>query len=440
MNKKCFQFDMNKCVGCHACVVACSIENKTLPQIQWREITSVNPSGFPDLPLFHFSLACNHCLDAPCMQNCPALAYTRDTITGAVIHHAEKCIGCKYCTWACPYDAPKFNPKTRIIEKCTFCNHRIADSLKPACANLCPVGALDFIDMPDNLENENIPGFSDSGIRPAIQIIPPVKDKPILVCSEQQIMTKPDKIKVPDSKIKLKHEWPLAVFTLLAAVLVSLLTAVAMEKTVINPWLFILPGAVGMTLSLVHLGRKERALRSILNLKNSWLSREIFFFMLFFGLGSLYLLFVKENFIAWPAIIFGILALFSIDKVYELAIQPIKLELHSAHVFLSYFLFTAIFMGQYFALAIIILIKAATYGYRKLEMRKLKKNYRMFISAWRLDLLISFPVIFWIFGISNIQWWVFASILLGEMIDRAEYYDELDIITPKKQVEMDFQK
>ena len=98
------------------------------------------------------------------MENCPALAYTRDKKTGAVILHAEKCIGCKYCTWACPYDAPKFNPKTRIIEKCTFCNHRILDTLKPACANLCPTGALDFIEMPDNIENVDIPGFTEIGI------------------------------------------------------------------------------------------------------------------------------------------------------------------------------------------------------------------------------------------------------------------------------------
>ena len=142
MSRKSFLFDLNKCVGCHACVVACTIENQTLPETVWRDINSFNPSGNPDIPLFHYSLACNHCDDPPCLKNCPALAYSKDFITGAVIHFANKCIGCKYCTWACPYDAPKFNEKTRIIEKCTFCNHRIEEDLKPACANLCPTGAL----------------------------------------------------------------------------------------------------------------------------------------------------------------------------------------------------------------------------------------------------------------------------------------------------------
>ncbi len=68
------------------------------------------------------------------MKNCPALAYTRDKETGAIIHHAEACIGCKYCTWTCPYDAPKFNEATKIVEKCNFCVDRISDGKQPACA------------------------------------------------------------------------------------------------------------------------------------------------------------------------------------------------------------------------------------------------------------------------------------------------------------------
>ena len=144
MEKNIFIFDYNQCVGCHACVVACINENGFQEPKQWRNIHQSNNTHFPQLPLFYLSLACNHCADAPCLKNCPANAYSRDEKTGAVIHHSEKCIGCQYCTWACPYDAPKFNPKEGIIEKCTFCNNRIEENLKPACANLCPTGALDF--------------------------------------------------------------------------------------------------------------------------------------------------------------------------------------------------------------------------------------------------------------------------------------------------------
>jgi Fe-S-cluster-containing dehydrogenase component len=435
--KKCFEFNINKCVGCHACVVACSIENKTANDIQWREITSINPSGFPDIPLLHLSLACNHCTDAPCLKNCPALAYAFDKKSGAVIHHAKKCIGCKYCTWACPYDAPKFNSKSRIIEKCTFCNHRINELLKPACANLCPTGALDFIDAPEEYEYSGITGFTDIGIKPSIKLIPRHIEKLALVCSEPQYVEIFRETKKTASKIQLSHEWPLATFTLLATLLVSFFTAATFGRIDLNYLVFIISGISGMLLSLFHLGKKFRAWRSLLNLKGSWLSREIFFFMLFFGMACLFLLVIDEKYIAYLSIVFGVLALFSIDKVYELALQPIKLEIHSAHVLLSFFLFTSLFLGQYLAFSFIVILKASIYIYRKFEMRKNRINIRLMLSSFRLDMLISVPVLLWIFDISTIQWWLFASVLIGEIIDRAEYYDELDIITPKKQAEID---
>ncbi len=439
-SKKCFSFDLNKCVGCHACVVACSIENKTEPAILWREVTPVNPIGYPGIPLFHFSLACNHCTDAPCMKNCPAQAYSRDKLTGAVMHHPEKCIGCQYCTWACPYDAPKFNPKTRIIEKCTFCNHRLLESLKPACANLCPTGALDFIDMTDELVYTGIQGFTDIGIKPSIKIIPSRKEKPILIGSEtdfEDLSFAPPKTV---SKINLWHEWPLAVFTLIATLLVSAFTARFFKGTEMQPLVLIIPGGIGLFLSLFHLGKKSRAWRSIFGIKHSWLSREIVFFMLFLGIA------VTSTFIeigrigSVAGVLLGIIALVSIDMVYKLAIQATKLSFHSAHVVLSFILFTGLLSGQYYLFTVMIVLKTGLYIYRKWEMHKKGGNIRLFISACRLDMLISFPLMFWIFGIPNIQWWIFASILLGEIIDRAEYYDELEIITPQKQIHTDYYK
>ena len=374
------------------------------------------------------------------MKNCPALAYSKDFITGAVIHFANKCIGCKYCTWACPYDAPKFNEKTRIIEKCTFCNHRIEEDLKPACANLCPTGALDFIDKPESLNHSNIPGFTDTGIQPSIQIIRPKGDKPSHQQKHYPDYTPEIKELKTKSKITFEHEWPLAIFTLLAALLVSIFTASVFKKVVPEPYTFITAGVGGMILSLLHLGKKLRAWRAILNLKNSWLSREIFFFGLFWGLSAIHLLFYQNDIIAWSAIVCGVVALLSVDKVCKLAIQPTPIELHSSHVLLSFFLFTALFFESYYALAFISLLKIGLYSYRKFYFRKKAKNYRMFVSACRLDLIISFPLLFWIFDISNIFWWLFVSLLIGEMIDRGEYYDELDVITPKKQIEMDFFK
>jgi len=438
MTQKSFLFDLNKCVGCHACVVACTIENQTLPETLWREINSFNPSGNPDIPLFHYSLACNHCDDPPCLKNCPALAYSKDYTTGAIMHFADKCIGCKYCTWACPYDAPKFNEKTKVIEKCTFCNHRIEEELKPACANLCPTGALDFIAKPEILDHSNVPGFTDSGIQPSIQIVKAKGDRPAYRQEHYQdfkIENNKEKVK---SKITLIQEWPLAIFTMMTGILVALFSASVFGQIMPEPYSFVVVGFIGMLLSLFHLGKKFRAWRAILNLKNSWLSREIFFFGLFWSLSAIHLLVYQNDVVAWIGVGCGIIALVSMDKVYKLAIQPTPIEMHSAHVLLSSFLFAALFIENYYAVGFIALIKICLYVYRKLHFRKNAKKYRMFLSAWRLDMLISFPLLFWIFDISNIFWWLLASLLIGEIIDRAEYYKELDIMTPAKQIKKDF--
>ncbi len=437
MSAKCFRFDINKCVGCHACVVACAIENNTLPETLWRDVTAFNPSGYLEIPLFHISLACNHCDDAPCMKNCPALAYRKDIKLGTIQHYANKCIGCKYCTWACPYDAPKFNERKKIIEKCTFCNHRLEEGLKPACANLCPTGALDYIDRPESIDYHDIPGFTDYGIKPKIRMVSKKKDKPKLVTSEKQEYKIPRKKPNKDSKIKVKQEWPLIAFTLIATILVSIFTAAFLGKVSTEPYLFVTLGFGAMLLSLLHLGKKLRAWRAFLNLKNSWLSREIFFFALFWILSLVYFFVYQHEIIAWTGIAVGIISLISIDKVYKIAIQPTAVEIHSAHVLLSYFLFTALFFEYYRALIFIIIIKAGLYIYRKLHFRKQDKNYRLFVTAWRLDMLISFPFLFWIFGISNLFWWLAISLFIGELIDRIEYYDELDVITPEKEIDED---
>ncbi len=85
-------------------------------------------------------------------------------------------------------------------------------------------------------------------------------------------------------------------------------------------------------------------------------------------------------------------------------------------------------------------LKTGLYIYRKYYFWKEGLNYRLFISGWRLDMLISFPLIFWFFDFSNLNFWILVSVLVGEIIDRAEYYEELDVITPEKQIEYDFKR
>ncbi len=80
-----FVFDPNRCTGCQACELACSIENELGPDRSWRGVVTFNEEAFPGIPLFHLSLACNHCAEPACMNTCPALAYHRDEETGAVL-------------------------------------------------------------------------------------------------------------------------------------------------------------------------------------------------------------------------------------------------------------------------------------------------------------------------------------------------------------------
>jgi len=438
-NRKTFRFDTNKCVGCHACVVACVIENKTDLPLNWREINTFNQFHYPNLAVFHYSLACNHCADAPCMHNCPALAYTRDLLSGAVTHNEDHCIGCKYCTWACPYDAPKFNQAKGIIEKCTFCVSRTREGLKPACANLCPTGALDYVEA-DSINTKH-PGFDGYGINPSIDII-----------SLREENMKPEiipKIETPkqtitdestESKITFKKEWPLYIFTLSMASLVALFFASVVVDYKINPFIFTGVNLVAGFFSIFHLGRKQRAWRALLNIRNSWLSREILSYGIFFSSTTVYFFFSNNGIIMYTALVSGIFLLISIDQVYRILVQATVICLHSAHVVLTGLLFAAILFNNPFIYFLMILFKAVLYIYRKHYFWKQTKRLNLFVSAWRLDMLVSFPLIFFLFDFSNLNTWILASVFVGELIDRAEYYEELNVMTPEKQIKKDFNR
>ena len=109
-----FIVDVNKCTGCHACAMACQIANDLPTTLPWREVRTFNELHVPGVELMHLSLACNHCADAPCMEQCPARAYGRDEKTGAVLINSDACLGCSYCAWVCPYGAPRFDEKRGV--------------------------------------------------------------------------------------------------------------------------------------------------------------------------------------------------------------------------------------------------------------------------------------------------------------------------------------
>ena len=452
MAKNAFIFDTNKCVGCMACVVACTIENGTTTPLNWRTVNSHNYIKHPTLPVFHYSLACNHCDDAPCITNCPALAYSRDKDTGAIIHNAEACIGCTYCTWACPYDAPKFNKNTNIVEKCNFCIDRISDNRKPACVAVCPVGALEFSTNQEvDLKNHLTPGFVDAGIGPSIQLVPLRKEhqKPIIEnidapeVDNERVESYLPKLK---SKVELAKEWTLVLFTLAASGLIAWQAAGITSKVPISPIAFILLAVIAIALTTVHVGKKFRIWRFILNVKGSWLSREIFSFSAFFGLGALSL-FMKENLlglgsllsfidskpIGIAAIVFGAFTLVSIDMVYKFFIRKDTLKLHSAMVSTTAPLLFAWLANMPLLIIGFTLLKANLYINRKRMLRKQKVAYFPVLSFIRVAALL-LPYIALIAMPEISLWIILPIVLLGETIDRSEFYYESEVRTPQSEL------
>jgi len=433
-----FIFDLNKCVSCHACIVACQIENGKDQHQPWREISTFNSFQHPELPVFHYSLACNHCEDAPCMNSCPALAYTKDENLNTIVFYADRCIGCTYCTWACPYDAPKYINSKGVVEKCTLCTNRLNEGLEPACANLCPTGALDFGEF-FPADQSRVPGFTEKGIGPGIKLIPlRSKKSPLrkvkLTSNEQDLYQKLQLHSI--SKISLKKEWVLVVFTLLAATLTALVSNSIISGAIINKWIFLVSGILGMVLSALHLGKKLKAWRSVLNLKTSWLSREILSYSLFVFLSFIWLDTANLE-MGYIAALMGFGACYSIDKVYQVTNKITRFNIHSASVFLSAMLITAVLVNNYQLLYTIIILKFLLYAYRKIYFQIQRKSIYPIISVIRILVGFLLPLILLQLDLNNNLYYIFSLILLGEIIDRIEFYLELDISTPKNQIRDD---
>ena len=143
-----FLIDHRRCIGCHACTVACKAENE-VPVGSFRTWVKYTEKGrFPDVRRHFAVLRCNHCSDAPCVTICPvnALDKRRD---GIVDLDRDACIGCRACMQACPYDALSLHEDRGAVEKCHFCAHRVESGLEPACAVVCPEQAIITGDLHD---------------------------------------------------------------------------------------------------------------------------------------------------------------------------------------------------------------------------------------------------------------------------------------------------
>lgn len=143
-----FIIDNRKCIGCHACTVACKAEHDVAIGVNRTWVKYIEKGEFPNTRRLFSVMRCNHCEDAPCVEICPVTAlFKRDD--GIVDFDNRRCIGCKGCMQACPYDALYIDPNSHTAAKCNYCAHRVDIGLEPACVNVCPEHAIISGDLDD---------------------------------------------------------------------------------------------------------------------------------------------------------------------------------------------------------------------------------------------------------------------------------------------------
>jgi len=139
------------CVDCELCIKACKETNK-VPDYGYRtRILTKNVKDAIGRKREFIPILCNHCNEPPCCRACPTKATYKDSRNGIVMMDSKKCIGCKMCVLACPYEARYFNAERHAIDKCNFCwDTRLSKGKAlTACSSVCPTGARIFGDISD---------------------------------------------------------------------------------------------------------------------------------------------------------------------------------------------------------------------------------------------------------------------------------------------------
>lgn len=259
-----FEVDLDSCTGCKSCVAACHSQNGLDEGEWWREVQGVC-GGTPEHPFAQaVTAACHHCENPGCLEGCPVLAYEKDSVTGIVRHLDDQCIGCQYCVWTCPYEAPKYNERLGIVRKCDMCQQRLSHGEAPACAQACPTDAIRIVTV------------SRTGATDAFF---PAEPDPVHTAPTTRYVTKRT---LPPNLRPAAAEAPAAqpAHPPLVAMLVLMQVSVGVAAAS-HPVTALALQLVALGIGTAHLGQPMRAWRVFLNLRKSWFSREVLAFTVY---------------------------------------------------------------------------------------------------------------------------------------------------------------
>jgi Fe-S-cluster-containing dehydrogenase component len=181
--------DLDRCVGCLACSVACKVINNVPIGNYWNKTLRIGPNPiseggqFPDIEMYFLTVQCQHCEDPECTKVCPTQA-SHKRADGTVQIDKSKCIGCQFCVMACPYNVRYLNEEERVVEKCTLCEQKTAQGELPQCVSQCcgmarwfgdvEKGVAAFVGPREEILGEYVDSFTDA----QLYRLPDVGNKP----------------------------------------------------------------------------------------------------------------------------------------------------------------------------------------------------------------------------------------------------------------------
>lgn len=289
MTQPAFYLDASACSGCKACQAACKDKHDLPVGVLWRRVYEVTGGGWTrasetwtsDVFAYHLSLSCHHCDRPICADVCPTQAMHKRA-DGIVVVDRDRCMGCQYCSWACPYDAPQYDPARGQMTKCDFCADNLAAGKPPACVAACPMRVLEMRERDDERS-----GRDERAASASVTPLPLASlTQPALIVKPHQASHRAGRLgNVEEVSGPRGSEDSLVAFTLLAQLAVGATWLQNLTQSVNTRAMASITAImlVALLSSFLHLGQPRHAWRALANLRTSWLSREVLAATLFAG-------------------------------------------------------------------------------------------------------------------------------------------------------------